>query len=634
MLLTILYGICALVAYQITTTISGLWRNIAKAKATGLPYYLAPMSPTNRLGQLVAPLILGLWKTLPRKYWEDVLPVLQVDWQFEQLFEPFVKLGDTFVLVSPGALVMYTANAEAIHQITSRREAFPKPTELYKLLSMYGENVVTTEGAEWKAHRKVTSTSFNEKNAALVFHETITQTYGLLKQWLGPDGKDRRTIKTIEDDTMTLMLHIIGYAGFGLRFLWSDQKLPADIDPRLAKYSALEPPSGHSLNFKDALAGTLHHIIPLVILPRWLMRVLPFQNIRSAIKSENNLLKYFDEFVKDKVEDTKEGKPEEGMNIMGMLVRTSYGDQAPASEKETKLTRLRDSEIIGNAFVMMVAGHETTANATHFTLLQLATNPDAQRLLQRDVDRIFEGADPKTWDYDQCVNPLMASYVGACMNETLRHMPPGVDIPKRVTPNQDQVLTLNGEKHVMPGGMRIGLVAVAVQYNPRYWPGKPSKITGADNDILDWVPERWYRKQIDGDSAEVEGAESEDFGGFAGPDTSAQLFRPVRGSYLPFSDGARSCLGRRIAQVEMVAVLSIIFQKYSIELAVDEWASDEEVEKMSKEEKTQLYAKAQAKARETLRGATSLITLKLHGNKFVPIRLVPRGQERFVDWAE
>ncbi|KAF3000488.1 hypothetical protein E8E14_003786 [Neopestalotiopsis sp. 37M] len=627
---TILYLAASLVAYQVYRYVSGLRQNIAKAKATGLPYYVVPMSPMNQLGQLVLPVVLGLWKMLPRKYWEDILPVMTPDWQYVYRFEVFAKLGENFVVASPGEVCLYTASAEAIHQITSKREAFPKPTEIYKMLDLYGRNVVTTEGAEWRAHRKVTSTSFNEKNAALVFHETVAQTYGLLKQWLGPDGRGGKTIKTVEDDTMTLMLHIIGYAGFGLRFLWGDQTMSPDIDPKLAKFSSLEAPTGHNLNFKDSLAGVLHGIIWLILLPRWLMRLLPFQSPKSALTSENDLVKYFRRFVQDKIQDTKEGKKDEGMNIMGMLVRTSYGDES----KDTKMARLTDDEIIGNAFVMMVAGHETTANATHFALLQLAANPEVQRQVQQDVDSIFGDSDSKTWDYDQCVNPLMASNVAACMNETLRVMPPGVEIPKRVSPGQDQVLLVDGEKHVLPAGMRIGLLAVGAQHNPRYWPSKPSKINGDENDVLDWVPERWFRKQDDGHNTEVEGADNEDFGGFAGPDTSVEIFRPVRGSYIPFSDGARSCLGRRIAQVEMVAALSTIFQKYSIELAVDEWASDAEVDKMSKEQKRELYAKAQIKARETMRSATSMITLKLHGNKFVPIRMVPRGEERFVSWIE
>lgn len=196
------------------------------------------------------------------------------DWHYRLLHSPFEKLGESFLMVSPGGILMFTASAEVIHQITSRREAFPKPTEQYRILAMYGENVLTCEGSMWRSHRKSTSTSFNEKNTALVFRESINQAYGLLGHWLGPDGKASRTIKSLEDDTMALMLHIIGYVGFGLQFLWPGQSVPADMNPKFAKYSVLEPPAGYSMNFKDALAGTLHHILLLILLPRWLLRRL------------------------------------------------------------------------------------------------------------------------------------------------------------------------------------------------------------------------------------------------------------------------------------------------------------------------------------------------------------------------
>lgn len=327
------------------------------------------------------------------------------------------------------------------------------------------------------------------------------------------------------------------------------------------------------------------------------------------------------------------------MDIMGQLARTSYGEDL-TSKKGSKLPKLSDSEITGNAFIMIVAGHETTANTIHFLLLELANNPAAQRLLQRDIANIFGETDSSSWDYESSVNALMASMAGACMNEMLRMMPPVVDIPKEVA-NNDQVIIKDGEKYHLPKGVHVGLVATAVQRNPRYWPTKPSKITGHDgsenSDIHDFVPERWYRKAegIDGDDgAEVEGADTENYGGFEGPDTSAQLFRPVRGSYIPFSDGARSCLGRRLAQVELISALSVIFQKYSLELAVDEWASDAEVEAMDRKQRAAVYKKAQDSSRKVIAGATSLLTLKLHGDKFVPIRLVPKGQERFVDWMD
>lgn len=186
----------------------------------------------------------------------------------------FAKLGETFWLATPHQLLLFTCNAEAIHQITSKREAFPKPIDSYTILAMYGDNVVTTEGAGWRLHRKVTSASFNERNAALTFTESIIQTAGMVSQWLGPDGRGNKTIKSLEHDSMNMTLHIIGYVGFGLRFLWPGQRLPADTDAKWEKYAALEPPRDHEMTFKAALEKTLDKLLFLLILPRWLLSKL------------------------------------------------------------------------------------------------------------------------------------------------------------------------------------------------------------------------------------------------------------------------------------------------------------------------------------------------------------------------
>jgi hypothetical protein len=230
---------------------------------------------------------------------------------------------------------------------------------------------------------------------------------------------------------------------------------------------------------------------------------------------------------------------------------------------------------------------------------------------------------------------MMASMLGACMNETLRMTPAVVEIPKKVPPKKEQVITIDGNSYLIPGGTIISLVAVSIHRNPRYWPGRPSQIHAGEDDINDWVPERWYRsnkttaKLTESDTALPE---NEDFGGYKGPDTSSQLFRPERGSYIPFSDGPRSCLGRRIAQVEIIAALAVLFRDYSLELGVDEWAKDEEIERMNKEERRDVYAKAQSASRAKILGATSVLTLKMNDD-YVPVRMVKRGQERFVSWV-
>lgn len=340
-----------------------------------------------------------------------------------------------------------------------------------------------------------------------------------------------------------------------------------------------------------------------------------------------------DEFLRDKAKEAQAGEStKEGMDIMGQLVQSKYG--LSPSEK-AKQAGLDDAEIVGNAFIMIVAGHETTANTLHFAIAELAINPATQRRLQKDVDSLFGDSDPSTWDYEKSINAMTASHIGACINETLRLMPPVTLIPKVVSASSDQTITAQGKTHVLPSGLSCNLMAVSVQRNPRFWPTKSSEKTGAPTDLDDFLPDRWYQTQNTGtDDEKDEEGDGVDYGGFQGSDTSASFYRPVRGSYIPFSDGPRSCLGRRIAMVEMNAVLAVIFQKYSVELAVDEWASDGEVENMVAAARRELYKKAQAKAQKTLNEATSVLTLKLHGGKHVPVRIVKRGKERFVNDVE
>ena len=534
--------------------------------------------------------------------------------------------------------MIFTDNAEVIHQVCQRRESFPKKVSDYKLLEVFGPNILTTEGTTWRLHRKVTSASFNEKNAALVWAETIHQTQSLIDHWMGHDH-DRdssETLDAVNHDVMRLALHIISFAGFGLRLLWPAQKVSPDMDPDLARFSSRSPPPGHSMSFSESLELSLANIFLKLFIPRFLLKNLPFKATRVAYNATENFAQYIRELLDYKAKAIQSSeKPEPGLDIMGQLVHTKYASRG--SKSGIKLT---DEEIIGNAFIMLVAGHETTANAMHFTLLQLATHPAAQRALQRDVDRILgEKTLPLTWVYESNIGPLLGSALGACLDEVLRLYPSVVLIPKMVTPDRDQPIMIDGNKHILPKGASIGLIASAVHRNPRYWPNMNSN--GKDTtDVTEFSLERWLRKPENtnrGSTFEKSDDENpntrEDWGGYKGPDSSPELFRPTRGSFVPFSDGPRSCLGRRLAQVEVMAALSVLFQKYSVELAVEEWVSDEEVSHMNTEQRKRVYEKAQQACESKMSRAYSLITLKMHGN-MVPLRLVKRGHERFINEIE
>ncbi|KAI1192783.1 cytochrome P450 [Nemania serpens] len=628
MLSSILLVAGAFVVWFVIKYVTGLRRNIALAKSTGLPYQVVPVNRINNITQAFAFIWIPLWKFfVPKKYWEDVIEVCGPSWQYRKQFAPFAKMGENILIASPSSLMLHTANPELIHEITSRREDFPKPLEFYRILAMFGTNIVTTEGATWRMHRKVTSASFNEKNSALVFKAAIDQAQGMTDYWLKTQSNG--SFHTVEHDTMSWALNIISYVGFGLRLVWPGQPLPVDADSRMARYASFDPPKGHTLTFSESIGGILKHLLALLLTPTVIMNHVPLQVFKEAKEARENYDLYMQEFIQEKIEDLRRGDKEIGMDIMGSLVATSYQD----NQGGKSTIRLKDSEIIGNAFIMFLAGHETTANVMHFSLLELANNPGAQRRLQQDIDMILGAdTDPATWNYEEKVNAMQASMIGAVMNETLRILPPVVEVPKKTTPIKPQTVTIDGVKHTLPPSTYLGLCVSASQRNPRCWPARPSKITGAPDDLNDWVPERWFRPSLDDKQNDT--IEEEDFGGYAGPDTSASMFRPVRGSFIPFSDGARSCLGRRLAIVEVLAAIAVIFQKYSIENVVDDWASNEEVERMDHAQRETLYKKAVQRSRNTMASCETRVTLKLHNGDHVPLRLVKRGEERFVNWLD
>ncbi|KAI0409988.1 cytochrome P450 [Xylaria palmicola] len=622
----------AFVAWLVFKFTTGLQRNIALAKTTGLPYYVVPINPISNITQAFAPIWIPLWKLLtPKRYWEDVVDVCGNSWQFRKRFEPFAKMGENILIATPFTLMLHTANPELIHEITSRREDFPKPLEFYKILTMFGSNIVTTEGATWRMHRKVTAASFNEKNSSLVFRASIDQAQGMTDHWLRTQKNG--SFHTVEHDTMSMALNIISYVGFGLRLIWPGQDLPADADSKMAKYASFDPPQGHTLTFSESIGGILKYLLPLLLTPTPILNHFPLHVFKEAKKARENYDMYMQEFLQEKVKDVRGGNKEIGMDIMGSLVATSYQDNQAGGKAGI---RLKDSEIIGNAFIMFLAGHETTANTMHFSMLELANNPAAQRRLQQDIDAILgRDTDPATWNYEEKVNAMQASMIGAVMNETLRILPPVVEVPKKTTSTKEQAVTIGGKRHVLPAGTYLGLCVTGAQRNPRAWPARPSKITGAPTDLDDWVPERWFRSSLAEDEKQsADAPEEEDFGGYAGPDTSASMFRPMRGSFIPFSDGPRACLGRRLAIVELLAALAVIFQKYSIENAVDDWATDEEVARMDRGQREALYRKAVGRSREVLASCETRVTLKLYNGKHIPLRLVKRGEERFVSWMD
>ena len=323
----------------------------------------------------------------------------------------------------------------------------------------------------------------------------------------------------------------------------------------------------------------------------------------------------------------------------GISAESKSGEQQPPTTQT-----LTDAEILGNAFVLILAGHETTANSIHFCLVFLALNVSAQRRLQADLDDIFKGRPVSQWSYDQYVPKLFGSMAGAVLNEELRVIAPVVGVPKCTLKNSPQTLTVGGKKCTVPGGTYIAFSTPGTHRNPNQWPtGPPADpanpahpLSNLDNDLEEFKPERWLldtdakRTAADMPAADDD-TDAATLGVNTAADTSAALYRPPKGAYIPFSEGYRSCLGRRFAQVEILAVLALIFTQYSVELSVDDFAADAEVEKMDEGARREVWGKAKTMVERKIReDMGSVITLQLRKGS-IGLRFVERGGERF-DW--
>lgn len=330
---------------------------------------------------------------------------------------------------------------------------------------------------------------------------------------------------------------------------------------------------------------------------------------------------YMDEIFQFKKTQLSSGQVAHGMDIFHALINNS-------GILEPNQTTVQKSDLLGNAFVLMLAGHETTANALHYSLIFLAMRWSSQKRLQEEIDEVIRGRPTEEWRYEEVFQKLFSGMPAAVMNETLRVLTPINNIPKSTAPGRPQQFTMGGQTYTMPGGTYVSL-SCGIHKNPKYWPAPPGE--EAVNGIPDtqrFRPERWLNKSVATESFTDIAYDDEELRGPSGEDTSSNLFKPVRGSYIPFSDGFRSCIGRRFAQVELLTAFAVIFTQYSVELAVDEWASEEQLEKMSEQEKEVVFKKAADRVRWLLQNKTaSIITLQLRGHT-IPIRLVKRGCER------
>ncbi|CAI5664810.1 unnamed protein product [Oreochromis niloticus] len=188
--------------------------------------------------------------------------------------------------------------------------------------------------------------------------------------------------------------------------------------------------------------------------------------------------------------------------------------QEPSVRRPQKKMMTED-EIVGQAFVFLLAGYETSSNTLAFTCYLLALHPERQLKVQKEVDDFYTRHESP--DY---TNVQELKYLDMVICEALRLYPPGFRFAREV----DHDCVVNGQ--FLPKGITVEIPAGFLHYDPEHWP-EPEK----------FIPERFT------------------------PEAKASRHPFV---YLPFGAGPRNCVGMRLAQLEIKMALVRLFHSFSI----------------------------------------------------------------------
>lgn len=497
------------------------------ARKIALPVIISPVSPLN-------PLWILTYRTFPFVLLLKHLPFglgkwarcTYMGWTFHDKHALHDELGPVFIVVTPSGNEVSVADPQATHTILSRRKEFIKPAVMYEQLNVFGRNLNTVEGEDWQRQRRLTAPNFNERTSSLVWKEALRQAHDMAQFWAeqGAEGT-RETVA----DTATLALHVLTCVGFGLSYSFH--------------HGVRDLSDGHSMTYRDALSLCLRNIITFAIFPKKVLTLsfLP-KRLRSLGVATQEFQKYMEEMLTH--ERNMAGKREHGTgNLMGSLVRASEEAQKSSDINDSTRLGLTDEEIFGNIFAFNLAGHETTANTMATSLVLLAANPECQAWLIEEVHHVLGNSGGSGgWKYEESFPNLKRCL--AVMYETLRLYGSIVFIPKS-TGFHSQSLALGDKTYILPSSTAININVQALHTDPQTW----------GSDALDWRPSRWLR------------ASSSTFSSHDNhtlPMAEETFIEPEAGTFIPWADGPRECVGRKFSQVEFVAVLASLFRQYRV----------------------------------------------------------------------
>ncbi|PVF91731.1 cytochrome P450 [Serendipita vermifera] len=423
-----------------------------------------------------------------------------------------------------GEPVVYTNSIEILKHTADGGTVSPwrRPQWTLDINLFWGQNILVTHYAEWRRHRKVMQPAFNPKMYEMVWSETLRLYNQMLVAEKFPTKiGDTVSFAHFEDLTQRVALCIILSCGFGFPFNWDEKDTSV---------------SSKSFKLDDGIRAVGENLITISFAPSWLYK-FPLEKkcpnakflvtrLRRIRESRDGLTAWFQKAITQKKAEIEENIRDNNGDIDQSQLRNDVFTRINLENYLERKTPFSDSEIMGNTWVIYAAGHETTSSSLASAFCLLAVYPEEQQVIYEEVAELMAkcGTEELSFEHYDSLPKTRGAFA-----EALRMYPAAIVNIKECT--QDIIVkvpvvendgSVREENVHFAKGTQIIYDFVGIHYNPRTFP-EPHL----------YKPSRWYN------------ATSDD-------------------AYTFFSQGPRTCLGRKFSLTEGVCWIAHIMKNFTV----------------------------------------------------------------------
>ena len=391
--------------------------------------------------------------------------------------ERFGKIFTTYLGFDP--IHVTTDPAFAQYVLQKNHKNYRKTKFVKVIAEMIGNGLLTSDNPYWLKQRRLIQPSFHRKKLealGLIMSNEIASYEEDLRQKISnsTEGLELNVLK----EMMELTLQIV------LRSLFT---------------------TGLTRNEIDLVDHHLTALQSLVIMRLRRPFVIPFMKLGGQLKKYERMQNEMDAIIYRIIEERRnETSPKD--DLLSMLLEARYEESGEGMDNQ----QIRDESLI-----IVLAGHETTANSLAWTLYLLSQHPAIKEKLLQEFEDILGDRTANFSDVRSLV------YTKQVIEESMRIYPPAW-IMDRQTIEEDQL-----GPYTLKKGQMINFFIYGIHHDPELWP-EPEKFD----------PERFAPE-------------------------NAKARKPF--SYFPFGGGPRLCIGNNFALMEMALILPSLLRKFKFE---------------------------------------------------------------------